>query len=121
MSIPIGLIALALVILIGAYIVQPFFAKRGDSAAQARGGQPSVLRRRADLLEERNRIYTRIKEIEFEYETNKLSKEMYEQQRHALVAQAVDVLQQLDGLPTPADDPIEDALLAHKRQKEKTD
>jgi hypothetical protein len=111
MGVPIGLIALALVILIGAYIVQPFFAQPGTGDRGPRSASRSVLRQRADLLAERNRIYRSIKELEFDYETNKLSEEMFKQQRHALIAQAVDVLQRLDALPA-GPDRVEAALNA---------
>ncbi|MGF1504858.1 MAG: hypothetical protein GYB64_20485 [Chloroflexi bacterium] len=109
MAIPTGLIALALLILLAAYIVQPFVARRRRAEARRQRGA-SIWQQRADLLAERNRIYTAIKELEFDYQTNKVNEAMFTEQRRILVARAVDVLQQLDALPVPSNDPLEDAI-----------
>ncbi|HEC22646.1 MAG TPA: zinc ribbon domain-containing protein [Chloroflexi bacterium] len=116
--IPTGLLALVAVIIVGAYIAQPFFAARRGEGGGGQGGRrtASLLRRRADLLAERNRLYRAIRDLDFDYQTNKVSEEDYQAQRHRLFAEAVEVLQQLDSLPaldeTPESDPIEAAVAA---------
>jgi zinc-ribbon domain len=110
------LVMIAVLLLVLAYVLQPFFT-RGDAApGRSPRGALEVLRRRAGLLIERNRIYAAIREIDFDYKTNKVSDEDYAAQRHALVAQGVEVLQQIDALPgldeTPSADPIEAAVIA---------
>jgi hypothetical protein len=112
-----GLLSLIVVLMVAAYIVQPFFSnRRGDGRGRAGHRPASVLRRRADLLARRNEIYRAIRDLDFDYQTNKVSDEDYDGQRHALVAQGVEVLQQLDALPvldeSPETDPIEAAVAA---------
>jgi len=107
MNIPVGLLALITLIIVAAYIARPFFA--GTSSLQTQSDAPhrAVQHRRANLLAERNRIYAAIRQLDFEHETNKVSAEDYADQRYRLVAQGVDVLQQLDSLPPPSDDTLE--------------
>jgi NADH pyrophosphatase NudC (nudix superfamily) len=98
-----------------AFVVQPSLSREDDGAGRRARGTLEVLRRRAALLAERNRIYAAIRELDFDYSTNKVSDIDYAAQRHALVAQGVETLQQLDALPaldeTPAEDPIEAAIV----------
>ncbi len=108
-----SLLAVAAVMLVVAYIIQPFLAP-GERRSGGSGGAAS-LRQRADLLAERNRLYRLIRELDFDYKTGKFSDEDYAGQRYRLVAQGVDILQQIDALPPepdPADDPIERVVLA---------
>lgn len=112
MGIPTELIVLLIVTIVAAFIAQPFFARRrGERTGQANRRTAVLLRQRADLLAERNRIYAAIRELEFDYATNKLADEDYAAQRRKLYAQGVEVLQKLDALPaldeSPAADPIE--------------
>ncbi len=111
---PTILLALAVVIVVAAFIAQPFF-----SAQQGADGNPSgrrtsaILRQRADLLAERNRIYAAIRDLDFDYKTNKVSDDDYAAQRFRLVAAGVDVLQRLDSLLDHAeDDRVEAAVQA---------
>lgn len=107
-----SILALVTVIIVIAYVMQPFLAGRVGRSRRSSGGvDVSDLRRRVDLLAERNGIYRAIKELDFDYETGKFSVEDYAEQRHTLVAQGVDILQQLDALPAEPDDPVERAIL----------
>src|SRR5687768_16634951 len=107
------LLAIATVIVVVAYIAQPFLAARhsddsaGTSFQTVTSGGVDQLRQRAALLIERNRIYGEIKELDFEHQTGKINEADYAAQRYALVAQGVDVLQQIDALSTSDDDAIE--------------
>jgi len=119
MSIPPELVALVIAIIVLAYIVQPFFSPRSEGAeGRGRPGR-SILRQQADLLAERNRVYAALRDLEFEHQTNKLSDEDYAEQRYRLIAQGVELLQQLDRLPSlyeaPEDDPIEAAILTYRK------
>jgi hypothetical protein len=105
------LLAVATIVLVVAYIAQPFLAAQRDDAERVTGRGLSTLRQRADLLAERNRLYGEIKALDFEHETGKITDEDYTDQRYQLVAQGVDVLQQLDRLPIADDDVIERAVL----------
>jgi hypothetical protein len=109
------LLAVATIVLVVAYIAQPFLAARREDAERGAervtGRGLSTLKQRADLLAERNRIYREIKALDFDHQTGKLMDEDYADQRYQLVAQGVEVLQQLDRLPSPDDDVIERAVL----------
>lgn len=115
-----ALLALLTVLFVAAFIAQPLVSGgRGEASARSGRGAASVLRRRAELLAERNRLYAAIRDLDFDYKTNKVSDEDYAAQRYKLVADAVETLQLLDALPdvgeeAPAADPVE-ALIAARR------
>ena len=118
MGIPTGLLALVIIIVVAAYVARPFLSPRTGEEVQRGGRTAAVLRQRASLLAERNQTYQALLDLAFEYNTNKLSQEEFETQRHRLVAQGVEILQKLDALPpldeTPDVDPIEAAVLAFR-------
>jgi hypothetical protein len=112
-----ALLALGLVIIVLAFVVQPFFAARGsDRSGRASRRTAIILRQRADLLAERNRIYAALRDLEFDYNTHKVADEDYAEQRRQLVGLGVEVLQKLDALPpldeSPEADPLEAAVSA---------
>lgn len=112
-----ALLALGLVIIVLAFVVQPFFAARGsDRSGRASRRTAIILRQRADLLAERNRIYAALRDLEFDYNTHKVADEDYAEQRRQLVALGVEVLQKLDALPaldeSQETDPVEAAVSA---------
>jgi hypothetical protein len=114
MTLPTELLALVVVLVVGAFIAQPFLAERRSEGGFGGRRAASVLRQRAGLLAERNRIYSALRDLDFDYKTNKVADEDYTAQRYQLVAAGVDILQQLDGLPaldeTPGADPLETAI-----------
>jgi hypothetical protein len=117
---PTGLLAVATLIVVAAYIVQPFFGRRVESGGAGAGWRLApLLREQSDLLAGRNRVYREIRDLDFDYKTNKVSDADYHAQRYQLVAQGVEILQQLDGLPPFEDmaehERIERAVLAHRR------
>ena len=114
MNIPTGLLALIAVLIVGVYIAQPLFSKQvGEGGGRAGHGTAAQLRLRAELLRRRNEIYAAIRDLDFDYKTNKVSEESYTAERYALVAQGVEVLQQIDTLPAPDEnDPLEAAVAA---------
>lgn len=108
------LFALVVVLLTVAIVVQPLIIGSSSEDGTGVGRQAAALRERADLLAERNRLYAAIRDLDFDYTTNKISDEDYVYQRYTLVAQGVDVLQQLDLLPAAdgSTDAIEVAVAA---------
>ncbi len=116
MDIPTIIALVAVLALVLAFVLQPFFTDTDDGTEGRSYRALDEIRQRAALLVERNRIYAAIRTLDFDHSTHKVSDDDYADQRHALVAQGVDVLKQFDTLPpldeTPAYDPIEAALLA---------
>ncbi len=111
-----ALFALGAALVLAAFVVQPLLSRQSGAGRSGRRRTASILRLHADLLAERNRIYAEIRDLDFDYKTNKLTDEDYTAQRHALFAQGVDVLKRLDDLPTvnasPDNDMIEAAVAA---------
>lgn len=108
-----ALLGLATLLFIGAFIARPLLNRQREApGSRVRSHSASVLRERADLLAERNRIYTAIRALDFDHETGKVTDEDYAAQRYQLVAEGVDVLQQLDALPDVEEERADDALEA---------
>jgi hypothetical protein len=110
-----GLIVVATVLVVIAYIAQPFFAER-QGEGKGTGRRAAILRRKADLLARRNAIYAALRDLDFDYRTGKVGGEGYPARRRELVTQGVEALQELDRLPaldeSPEADPVEAAVLA---------
>jgi hypothetical protein len=120
---PTALLAVAALIVVAAYIVQPFFGRRAESGGAGAGRRLApLLREQSDLLEARNQVYREIRDLDFDYKTNKVSDADYNAQRYQLVARGVEILQELDALPTFEDtadyQQIEQAVLAVRRGTE---
>jgi hypothetical protein len=102
-----------------AYVLWPFLVSSEVRAGRANGGSLDVLRDRADLLAERNRVYAAIRALDFDHSTNKIADDDYTAERHQLVAMGVELLKHIDGLmpldESPADDPIEATVIALRR------
>jgi len=112
MDIPTTLVLIVVLLMAGAYIAQPFVAGEGQSAGR-RTRSAGTLRDRATLLAERNQTYAALRDLDFDFQTNKVAEQDYAIQRKQLVAEGVEILQMLDHLPplneTPDSDPIEAA------------
>ncbi len=118
-----ALLALAALLFVGAFVAQPFFSPRGADAP-VRGDQRAAstlrerLAERAELLAERNRVYAAIRDLDFDFKTNKVADEEYAEQRYRLVAQGVEILERLDTLPangaSSATDPLEALIAAYR-------
>jgi hypothetical protein len=107
-----ALFALGAVLVVAAFVAQPLLSRRGGAGRGGRRRTASILRLRADLLAERNRIYAEIRDLDFDYKTNKLTDEDYAAQRYALVARGVDLLKRLDDLPAVSASSDNDAIEA---------
>ncbi len=120
MDIPATLILITVLILVAAFIVRPFVASQaGGQEKRLAQRSASALRQRADLLAGRNRVYQALRDLDFDHQTNKVADDEYASQRHALVAEGVQILQRLDELATvdapPEADPIEASVRAMRR------
>lgn len=122
MDIPATLVFITVLILVVAFVIRPFVApQQGDGQEKPARPSPasSALRQRADLLAWRNRVYSALRDLDFEHQTNKISDEEYAAQRRALVSEGVGILQKLDELvmpnESPETDPIEASVQAVKR------
>lgn len=120
MSLTLGsiLIALAALVFVVLFIGQPFFSSTPHSRR---------LSRRQILLAEKAALIARIRELDFDHETEKIAAEAYEAQRQRLASAAAAVMEQLDKLADkPAsgervavDDEIEKAVSRLRRTKSK--
>ncbi len=87
------IIGIVLVMLTGLFIAYPFLQKRQKKMSFA-------VNHRAEELESRKaQIYAAIKDIDFDFQMGKLSKEDYEQLRSQYKSQAVGLLKQVDQMP----------------------
>ncbi len=99
MDIPATLVFITVLILAVAFIVRPFVAPQADGQEQPPDRRSaSALRRRADLLAARNRVYRALRDLDFDHQTNKIADKEYVTQRHVLVAEGVEILRELDSL-----------------------
>jgi len=112
---------LALALLVGFYIGQPFLdarLRRASLAAQA--AADSLDHVRSGLLAERDRLINALLELDFDYALGKIPEEDYPVQRETLRRAAVEVLRQLDALQSSGASGADaearlEAALAHQR------
>lgn len=83
------LFILALLVLVGLYVGQPFAAQRSVSVS-------SEEQEVSTLLAERERILDALTELDFDHSMGKVPEENYPAQRARLVQQGANVLRQLD-------------------------
>lgn len=81
---------LAVVILIGLFVVQPFSARRHRPAGT---GQAT-----SALLAEKDRLLSLLQELDFDHSLGKIPAEEYPGQRSRLVGRTAEILRQLDEL-----------------------
>jgi hypothetical protein len=82
MEIPVTLVFLTVLVLVVAFVVRPFAVSR-ESGHEKPAGRPSAsaLRRRADLLAGRSRVYHALRDPDFDHQTNKVADKEYTVQR----------------------------------------
>jgi rubrerythrin len=88
------LLSLALLVLVGLFILQPVLLPE-ERKQRRRSQRQMLLAQKAALLEE-------VRALDFDHDTGKIPSEVYEPQRAELIALAADVLQKLDALGAPA-------------------
>lgn len=89
------LLGLALLGLVGLFIVRPLF-----KPDPRRKGKPQLTERQALRLQ-KEAILTEIKSLDFDFNTGKFPESEYEQRRSQLMAEATDILKELDALDMP--------------------
>jgi acetoin utilization deacetylase AcuC-like enzyme len=110
------LLGLALLLLVGLFIVRPLFF---SSATPVR----AVRSKREQLQAEKEAIVAQIRALDFDHETSKIPDAEYQQTRERLLAAAAAVLQQLDSLEpagggdADSADEIEAAIAQRRRQR----
>jgi hypothetical protein len=115
MDIPTTIVLIAVVVLVVAYVIQPYVAGSDQARSVRRRTSGARLRERSELLAQRIELYSALRELDFDYTTNKIADQDYAAQRKALVTQGVEILQRLDMLSldeTAESDPIEAAVRA---------
>lgn len=94
------LIGLALTVMVGALIAQPFIERRGMREKQVTAAEA--------LLAEREALLVALRDLDFDHAVGKITTEDYTPQRAQLAAQAVAVLKQMDALGlSPATETVE--------------
>lgn len=81
-------ILLAILLLVAIYLSQPFLDEQATTAATES--------EYSHLLAERERLLSRIEELDFDYDLDKLSERDYHQARGKLVQEAAQILQKID-------------------------
>ncbi len=105
------------VITIGAalFVVLPFFKKRFERDSQETGSQDPVEERLRRLNSEKESVYSALKEIDFDYNTGKLSKEDYDELEKRYKSQAVAV-RKTDSISSLTDDEEIEREITNARQ-----
>lgn len=110
------LLAIALCLLVAAFIARPFIEKALPQGEAARA---------SDLITQREAVLIELRDLDFDHTTGKLAEDDYQTQRARLVARGAEILKALDQLPSaapqtsiasPFDDEIE-RQVAERRQK----
>lgn len=96
------LLSLALIMIVGLYIIEPFMRPRAKRTYQP--GQ------RTKLQSHKEALLSEIQHLEFDLQTGVLSQEDFDRQRRDLLVQAAHVAKQLDNLSASAADSIDDRI-----------
>lgn len=117
MSIGSILLGLALLIISGLFLAQPFLVSR-EQEERPRSRKQQLLAQKEAVLEE-------IRALDFDYETGKIPEDVHQVQREHLVMTATAVLKEIDalGVEAPPDDvaaQIEAAINRVRAQKQVT-
>src|SRR5690349_50087 len=91
---------LALALVVGLFIAQPFFknvsGSNADKESTVRSAEEEREHQRSSLLAERDRVLNALQELDFDYALGKVPAEEYPLQRSALLKTGADVLRHLD-------------------------
>lgn len=104
--IPIVLIALLIVGSL-AFVFRPLFETRDGRANGSRSAASANTLTIEELLARRDAIYAALKDAEFDWETGKLAEEDYQAVRARYMAEAAQVLRQIDRLAPEAETALE--------------
>jgi hypothetical protein len=106
-------IALMLALLVGCavFVMWPFLASR-KPAEQSTEGSVSPMSRISQLQADREAILIAVRDLDFDYQTGKLSEDDYLTQRENLMGRGVEILRQIDAEQSAA---IESAVQAQRK------
>jgi hypothetical protein len=96
------LIGLSLAIIVAAYVIRPLIQGGGEKITE-------VDRRLSELQAERDRVLTRIQELDMDFTMGKILEDSYQNQRNELVLYGAGILKELDarvGLESTASEPV---------------
>jgi len=114
------LLALALLLLVAAFVARPIVERavnRNDAPADSSAD---------DLIARREAILVELRDLDFDHSTGKVSDADHQTQRARLVAQGAEILRALDQLPITnyhlqnLDDEIEQLIAARRKGRSKT-
>ncbi|MCJ7718058.1 MAG: zinc ribbon domain-containing protein [Anaerolineales bacterium] len=115
------LIVLVIFVLTGSIIVRPFLVEQHT-------GSPDVPQKYDSLLADRERLLSAIEDLDLEFELEKISSKDHSRNRDILLAEAAEVLVQLDKLekrvpknkrissPTESGDDLEEMIETRRRE-----
>ncbi len=89
-------LVLALAVLVGIFIGQPFFRSKAKHTLAASPEEAAIDHQRSSLLAERDRLLLALQELDFDFGLGKISEEDYPEQRANLMQHAASVLKSLD-------------------------
>lgn len=116
MSIGSILLGLALLALVGLFVSRPLLESQSSRRRR--------VTLRQSLLVQKEAILTQIRALDFDFETGKIPEEDYQQQRAAYLAEAVEIVKQLDELESAretAATPTADAVPAVSESADPSD
>lgn len=105
-------LVLALAVLVGLFISQPFFRSFNNRTPLLDTARvDSVEHRRSALLAERDRLFSALQDLDFDFALGKIPEEDYPVQRAELLRHAAGVLRELDALEGhPAEVAVEERI-----------
>ncbi len=98
-----------------AFVFKPIFSSQGKIEPPSRGQT-----RRRELLEQRERIYEAISELDFDYRVGKVEEDDYQQTRTRYEEQAIAVLKAIDrsgGKTGRVEDRVEKEIASQRRSR----
>ena len=113
-----GVIILFVAVGLAIFVVSPLFQQHfGD------GMENEESRKLEQLALHKETIYTAIRDLDFDFQTEKVDHHDYRELRHHLEAEAVELLQRIDEVDPLArlDDEIERQILAVRQQRQAPD
>jgi hypothetical protein len=81
-----------LIVVLSIYIFAPLFERKGDRELDWQSGRDVIER----LLQEKERMYENISELDFEYASGKIADKEYRILREGLVQETVNLLREID-------------------------
>lgn len=106
------LLGIALLIAVGLYLTYPFW----DASKQERRERKN---QHDLLLEQKEALLAQIQTLDFDHDTGKIPTEVHTMQRARLVAEATEVLKQLDAMTSGVSDAAIEAAIARARSTQK--